>query len=113
MVQPEVIEDLFPASAQARVFVTHTRPAPFIGTVWPLLKDPVLSPVLGYINHGGTLDEKGMLFANGCTWAHILTAAATGLGEQPDIWLNENELGALMGRTEPFAIFDPVLRHVE
>jgi phosphoketolase len=113
MVPPEVIEDLFPASTPARVFVTHTRPAPFIGTVWPLLKDPVLSPVLGYINHGGTLDEKGMLFANGCTWAHILTAAATGLGEQPDIWLNEKELGALIGKTEPFAIFDPALRQVE
>jgi phosphoketolase len=113
MAPPEVIEELFPASTSTRLFVTHTRPGPFIGTVWPLLIDPVQSPVLGYLNHGGTLDVNGMLFANGCTWVHVLAAAAVGLGEQPDVWLNENELGAVMGETAPSAIFDPVLRHVE
>lgn len=107
---PEIIDALFPESAAVRVFVTHTRPEPFIGTIWPLLRNPVQTPVLGYVNRGGTLDEKGMLFANRCTWVHVLAAAAVGLGDQPEVWLNEAELGALMGECAPSAIFEPQLR---
>lgn len=109
---PEIIDALFPESVAVRVFVTHTRPEPFIGTLWPLLRNPVQTPVLGYVNRGGTLDEKGMLFANRCTWVHVLAAAAVGLGDQPEVWLNEAELGALMGESDPSAVFDPQLRYL-
>lgn len=110
-VPQNVIGDLFPASATARVFVTHTRPGPFIGVVWPLLINTAQTPVLGFINHGGTLDENGMLFANQCSWAHVIAAAAISLGRRPQELLNENELGAVMGITEPSAIFKPDLRN--
>jgi phosphoketolase len=109
----ERVEALFPASVTARVFLTHTRPEPLIGTVWPLLSDPVQTPVLGYINHGGTLDEAGMLFANRCTWAHAVAAATVALGEPPDTQLNEDEYAALIGRGDPAAIFEAELGHVD
>jgi hypothetical protein len=86
------------------VFLTHTRPGPYIGALWQLLIDPVQTPVLGYINRGGTLDARGMLFANQCTWAHVLAKAAVGLGELPDVLLNEDELAALVGEASPAAI---------
>ncbi len=50
------IDALFPGCAPAPVFLTHTRPGPFIGTRWPLLS----APVLASINLGGTLDENVM-----------------------------------------------------
>lgn len=113
MIAGETIDSLFPDSAAVRVFLTHTRPEPFIGTLWPLLRNPVQTPVLGYVNRGGTLNEQGMLFANRCTWVHVLAAAAVGLGDQPEVWLNESELGALMGQCDPRSIFEPDLRHLE
>jgi phosphoketolase len=102
----ELVERLFPASAPARVFLTHTRPGPFIGTVWPLLADPVTTPVLGFINHGGTLDESGMLFANRCTWAHALAAAAVALGDPPETLLEAEEYAAILGSGDPAVIRD-------
>lgn len=92
---------------------SHTRPGPHIGTLWPLLIDPVQTPVLGYLDRGGTMDERGMLFANRCAWAHVVAKAAGALGELADVLLNEKEIAALMGETEPSAILDPLLRHVE
>lgn len=102
----ELVERLFPRSAAARVFLTHTRPEPFVGTVWPLLADPVTTPVLGFINHGGTLDESGMLFANRCTWAHALSAAAVALGDPPETLLEAEEYAAILGCGDPAAIRD-------
>ena len=102
----ELVERLFPTSVAARVFLTHTRPEPFVGTVWPLLMDPVTTPVLGYINHGGTLDESGMLFANRCTWAHALAAAAVALGDPPETLLEGEEYAAILGCGDPSAIRD-------
>jgi phosphoketolase len=107
------IDTLFPASAKARVFLTHTRPEAFIGTVWPLLTDPLQTPVLGYINRGGTLDEAGMLFANQCTWAHAVAAAAVAIGETPDTLLDEAEYAALVGKGDPAAILEAELAHVD
>jgi phosphoketolase len=102
----ELADRLFPASPNVRVFLTHTRPEPYVGVLWPLLVDPVQTPVLGYRNQGGTLDENGMLFANRCTWAHVLARAAVGLGEPADTLLNGREYAAVLGRGEPAAIFE-------
>ncbi len=95
---------LFPPQATVRVFLTHTRPEPFAGTVRPLLGHVPPSPVLGYLNRGGTLDVGGMLMANRCTWAHVVAEAATGLGHAPGDFLSAEELGAVEGRIEPFAL---------
>ncbi len=102
----EVVDELFPSFVDTRVFLTHVRPEVHAGTVWPLLSDPVLSPVLGYINHGGTLDENGMLFANRCTWAHALSAVAGAYSELPDELLTTDEMAAVAGQGDPAALFD-------
>ena len=47
--------------------------------------------ILGYRNRGGTLDVAGMLFANGCTWAHVLHAAAQLLAVAPDTLLDSED----------------------
>ncbi|PLW81352.1 xylulose 5-phosphate 3-epimerase [Kineobactrum sediminis] len=104
MAPADVIADLFPRPAQARVFLTHTRPEPMIGAIWPLLTDAVQTPVLGYINQGGTLDEAGMLFANRSTWAHVLAASAAALGDEPEKFLRAEEYRAVIGETEPAVI---------
>ena len=105
----ERVDALFPTSVNARVFLTHTRPEPYAGTIWPLLIDPVQTPVLGYINQGGTFDVNGMLFANRCTWAHVVARAMVGLGEPGDNLLSEEEYAAVLGRGDPAAIFDAEL----
>lgn len=93
----DVVASLFPATAEKRIFLTHTRTAPFIGTLRPLDTGPASTRVLGYINHGGTLDTKGMLYANGCTWAHVLKTAADLLGMDVADLLNDEERAALEG----------------
>jgi hypothetical protein len=77
-----------------------------VGTLWPLLGNLALTPVLGYMNHGGTLDENGMLFANRCTWAHAV-AAASGSGRDPRDRLTEAEAAALAGAGDPSVLFGP------
>lgn len=106
MTPQDVVRDLFPASAEVRVFLTHTRPEPYIGTLWPLLVNTAGTPVLGYVNQGGTLDEDGMLFANRCTWAHAIASAATGLGELPEVLLSKAEFAALAGQADPDILFN-------
>ncbi|MGD8640996.1 MAG: xylulose 5-phosphate 3-epimerase [Gammaproteobacteria bacterium] len=113
LASPEIIEALFPSTADVRVFLTHTHPEPYAGTIWPLITDPTLNPVLGYTNHGGTLDEKGMLFANGCTWAHAVADAAIALGDQPEMLLNQDEFGAISGISDACAVLDPDLQQLE
>ncbi|MGH7898366.1 MAG: xylulose 5-phosphate 3-epimerase, partial [Candidatus Binatia bacterium] len=79
MAPAELRERLFPESA-SRVFLSHTRPEALLGIVRALDTGPERTRALGYINHGGTLDIPGMLFANRCTWAHALLAVAETLG---------------------------------
>lgn len=100
----EHVERLFPASVTTRVFLTHTRPEPFAGTLRPLIGQPRSTPVLGFLGHGGTLDVRGMLFANRCTWAHAVAAAAIGLGESPDALLDAGEHAAVLGTGDPAAV---------
>lgn len=94
-------ERLFPARLHHRVAVTHMRPEVFRGHVAPLFPDPVHSRVMGYINRGGTLNEAGMLFANQCSWAHVLAACARVIGKPPGEWLSSAELAAIEGRGNP------------
>ncbi len=95
------VERFCPARFRHRVLMTHMRPEVFRGHVWRLCPDARRSRVLGYINQGGTLDEAGMLFANRCTWAHGLLAAAELLNRAPSEWLEPEELAAVQGRSDP------------
>jgi hypothetical protein len=42
-----------------------------------------------------------MLFANRCTWAHVLEAAAKALGVDAARWLAVEELAAVQGHGDP------------
>jgi phosphoketolase len=75
---------LFPEATGVRVFVVHGHPEPLAGVLRPLDLGPGRTMFLGYRNRGGTLDVRGMLEANGCTWRHIVRAAAKGLGADGD-----------------------------
>lgn len=99
-----VCSALFPPDVP-RILVTHTRPEVLLGLLRRLDGGPGRTTALGFINRGGTFDVDGMLFANGCTWAHIVSAAARicpGLGGV----LNSAEEAAIQGRGDPC-----VLRH--
>jgi len=93
---------LFPPDIP-RILITHTRPEVMLGLLRRLDSGPRKTAALGFINRGGTFDVDGMLFANGCTWAHIISAAAricSGL----DGVLSSAEERAVQGRGDPFAL---------
>ena len=94
-------EALFPAACSRRVLLTHMRPEVAAGHLWPVLGDAAACRALGYRNRGGTFDEAGMLFANGCTWAHVLQSVAEVLGVSLDGWLTVEERAALAGTGDP------------
>jgi hypothetical protein len=50
---------------------------------------------LGFVNHGGTLDDSGLLFVNRCTWTHAVSAIADALGRPPGDVLRVEELSAI------------------
>jgi phosphoketolase len=74
------IETLLPRRCEAIVVLTHTRPEPMTGVLRRI---------------------AGMLFANRCTWAHAVAAAATALGVDPHVWLDAGERNALAARADP------------
>ena len=84
-----------------RVFLTHTRPEPFLGALRRLDDGPALTAALGYRNRGGTFDVDGLMFANRCTWAHALLAAGTLLKRSAAAWLDAQEYDAALGRGAP------------
>jgi len=93
--------DLYPDSAVARIFVTHTRPQTILGVLHPHTTGSAHTAALGYVAQGGTLTTSGMLFVNRCSWAHILGEAARLLGIPPEGLLASEELAALDGRAAP------------
>jgi len=97
-------EQLFPNRLSRRVALTHMRPEVFRGHLHTLFPAPATSRVLGYRNHGGTLNEAGMLFTNGCSWAHALAACASVMALPPGEWLSSAELAAVEGRGDPAVI---------
>ncbi len=84
-----------------RVFLTHTRPEPFLGALRRIDTGPRTTRALGFINRGGTLDVNGLLFANRCTWAHALVAAADVLHRPVTDWLTPGEHAAVRGEGDP------------
>ncbi len=99
-------DELFPAESDLRIFVVHGHPEPFLGTLSPV-HTGARTRGLGYRNQGGTLDVAGLLFVNGCTWAHVVDAAAQLLGVDRATLLAADELDALDGRRSPQGILIP------
>jgi phosphoketolase len=75
-VPEELRGQIYPDAVPARIFVTHTRPASLLGVLQTLNTGWNKTAALGYINQGGTLDVKGLMYINGCTWTHILLETA-------------------------------------
>jgi len=96
-----LMAELYPDSVPARVFVTHTRPEPILGTLHSLHTGRDKTSALGFINRGGTLNVPGMLFVNRCSWAHILLEVAKILDMAPDELLTPEEISVLSGRASP------------
>jgi phosphoketolase len=86
-----LVERLYPATAPARLFVTHTRPEPVLGVLGPLVTGDATRG-LGFIGAGGTLDLAGLLVVNRCSWAHAVAAVAELLGLPRERLLTEEEL---------------------
>ncbi len=93
-------QELYPDDVPARVFVTHTRPEPLLGTLQPL-NTGERTAALGFVNHGGTLSIGGMLLVNRCTWGHVLVECARTASLVREDLLTERELAALDGRAAP------------
>ena len=96
---------VFPSDTP-RVFITHMRPEPFLGALRRVDTGPRTTRALGFINRGGTLDVDGLLFANRCTWAHILGEAASVLSLPIEGLLDEHELAALRGLGNPTLLWN-------
>ncbi|WP_323844324.1 xylulose 5-phosphate 3-epimerase [Microbulbifer magnicolonia] len=92
-----LVEELFRADASVTMVASHTRPEALAG----LLPGGGQQILFGYRNRGGTLDTEGMLFANGCSWLHLLQSLAGALDVLLSEWLGADELTALEGRTDP------------
>jgi phosphoketolase len=94
----------FPAETP-RVFLTHTRPEPLLGALRRIDTGPRTTRALGFINRGGTLDVNGLLFANRCTWAHAVAAAADVLQRPVADWLTPDEHAAVRGEGDPTVLW--------
>lgn len=96
----ENLAALFPAG-MPRLIVSHTRPEPMLGLLRRLDSGPRTTAARGYISRGGTLDVSGMLFANRCSWAHLIDAAVPLAGWNRDDLLIPAERDAVEGRGHP------------
>ena len=96
----DAVAALFPPDLP-RVIVTHTRPEPMLGLLRRLDGGPRRTTALGYISRGGTFDVPGMLFANRCSWAHLVDAAAPLAGWSQVDLLTPAERDAINGRGDP------------
>ncbi len=97
------LEALFPPRLP-RLLVTHTRAEPMTGILRRIDDGPRRFHAHGYLNRGGTLDVRGMLFANRCTWAHLTASAAGLLGAPVDALLTATEIAAVSGCGDPGAL---------
>ena len=87
----------------------HNRTLDTAADVWKTLSaaDRLTSAAMWLVVHmtyakrGGTLDTFGILFANRCTWAHVLATAAAATDTPAHAWLSEPELAASQGRGDP------------
>lgn len=96
-----IIDELYPESVQARIFVTHMRPEVTLGVLKPLCLDGKRTAALGYTGQGGTLTTPGLLFVNRCTWAHVLDLCSAILPAPRSALLSAQQQEALDGLVSP------------
>ena len=84
-----------------RILSAHARPDPLLGLLRRIDEGPERMRAHGYLNRGGTLDPFGMLFANRCTWAHLLGSAASLLRREAGAFLAADEAAAVLGQGDP------------
>jgi phosphoketolase len=101
LLAPEAREQFFPGNVTGRVFACHTHPESMAGVLRTLDTGPDRARFLGFCGRGGMLDTFGMLFANRCTWAHIVAAAAEVIGRRPEDLLTQEELSAVRSQGDP------------
>ncbi|CAD5291380.1 D-xylulose 5-phosphate [Bosea sp. 62] len=99
----DTLARLFPPGVP-RLIVSHTRPEPMLGLLRRLDEGPKRTGARGYISRGGTLDVAGMLFANRCSWAHLIDAAAPLAGWSRHDHLTPDERNAIDGKGTPAAL---------
>jgi phosphoketolase len=92
------IADLY-AGIDHHLLVTHTRPEPLWGLLAPRLQGRIAAA--GYRNAGGTMTTAGLLFANRCSWLHLLQQCAGLLSLAPERVLERGEVAALHGEGDP------------
>lgn len=100
VIDDSALEGVFP-SRTPRIFITHTHPEPLLGLLRRVDTGAATTRALGYRNRGGTLDVQGLLFANRCTWAHVVEAAAAVLKRPLDSLLIDAERAAIAGTGDP------------
>lgn len=98
------LQVLFPVGVP-RVLVSHTRPDTMTGVMRRIDEGPAKLRAHGYLSRGGTLDAMGMLFANRCTWAHLVGSAASLMREPASKFLSSSEEAAVLGRGAPLALW--------
>jgi len=74
-----------------------------VGLLQPILACGAVA-ALGYRGRGGTLDMQGMLFANGCTWAHAVREVSRLLHIDLADLLSDTEIDAVDGVGDPAEI---------
>ncbi|HBT67496.1 xylulose 5-phosphate 3-epimerase [Agrobacterium tumefaciens] len=102
----EELVRLFPVDVP-RLIVSHTRPEPMLGLLRRLDSGPKHTVARGYISRGGTLDVAGLLFANRCSWAHLIDAAAPLAGWSRRDFLTVAERNAIDGKGSPADLTTP------
>ncbi len=96
----ERVAELFPVKLP-RLIVSHTRPEPVLGLLRRLDGGQERTAARGYISRGGTLDVAGLLFANRCSWAHLIDAVAPLAGWSREAFLSPAERDAIDGKGSP------------
>ncbi|WP_305280535.1 xylulose 5-phosphate 3-epimerase [Phenylobacterium sp.] len=103
VISDHALQDLFPP-ALPRVLVCHTRPEAMTGVLRRIDGGPAALRAHGYLSRGGALDASGMLFANRCTWAHLVASSASLLRTDVRDFLTAAEASAIAGAGDPQAV---------
>ena len=82
-----------------------------LGLLQPMLAGGAVA-ALGYRGRGGTLDMQGMLFANGCSWAHAVCEVSRLLHIDLADLLSEAEIDAVDGIGNPAEVTKKTLASI-
>lgn len=99
-----VRDNLFGYTHAQRIVISHTRPESLMGILRPLDTANSRMQFLGYKNRGGTLNVAGMLYANRCSWIHLLATCADALELPRSALLHNPELAVLEGEGDILAL---------